>query len=388
MNARYQVVVVHKDMERLRAEVVESVAEAAAGVLHDPDLLTFPDRIADVDEYSPVAVIYLGSAAGATDSDVCGHIETAIRRQFPILPVVLGDLDDVANKLPAIISTLQAEDWTSNRSKVTGQLLAMLALTEKERKIFISYVRRESTELAEQLHDALNKAHFDVFLDRFAILPGQDFQQRIMRDLGDKAFVLLLESESINKSEGVENEVMYALTHDIEILSVAAPALTQSELIPSVDEALRIRLNHDDIGNGRLTDAKLRSVLTRIEQAHAGALRRRRDQTFGSITKQLKRCNYKWRQVGDWSLVAIGPQGHARVLMATPREASPADLRALHYTQRQVCSANGPYRDASATLVHRGADMADDDRELLEWIAEPRELGMATLDDFLGGGVA
>ena len=35
MNARYQVVVVHKDMERLRAEVVESVKEAATGVLHD-----------------------------------------------------------------------------------------------------------------------------------------------------------------------------------------------------------------------------------------------------------------------------------------------------------------------------------------------------------------
>ena len=135
MNARYQVVVVHKDMERLRTEVVESVTEAATSVLHDPDLLTFPGRVADVDEYSQVAVIYLGSAAGATDSDVCGHIETAVRHQIPILPVVLGD---VANKLPALISTLRAEDWTSNRSKATGQLLAMLAITEKERKIFMA----------------------------------------------------------------------------------------------------------------------------------------------------------------------------------------------------------------------------------------------------------
>ena len=385
MNARYQVVVVHKDMERLRDEVVEVVVEAAANVLHDPDLLTFPAHVADVDEYSQVAVIYLGSVAGATDSAVCGHIETAVRRQIPILPVVLGDVD---NKLPAIISTLRAEDWTrtSNRSKATGHLLAMLALTEKERKLFISYVQRESTELAVQLYDALNRAHFNVFLDRFAIFPGEDIEQRIKRDLGDKAFVLLLESASINKSKWVQREVMYALTHRIEILSVATPALSQSELIPSVDESLRIRLSHDDITSGRLTDAKLRSVLTRIEQAHAGALRRRREQTFGSITRQLERCNCEWRQVGDWSIVAIGPQGHARVLMATPREASPADLQALHYTQQQVCSANGPYRDASATLVHRGADMADDHRELLEWIAKPRELGMVTLVDFVGSG--
>lgn len=385
MNARYQVVIVHKDMERLQSEVVKSVVDAAAGVLHDPDLLTFPARVTDTDEYSQVAVIYLGSAAGATDSDVCGHIETAIRRQFPILPVVLGD---VSNKLPAIISKLHAEDWTSNQSKATGHLLAKLALTEKERKIFISYVRRESMELAEQLHDALNKAHFDVFLDRFAILPGQDFQQRIRRDLGDKAFVLLLESASITKSKWVQREVMYALTHQIEILSVAVPELSRSQLIPSVDESFRIRLDHDDIKNGRLTDAKLRSTLTRIERAHAGALRRRREQTLGSITKQLERCGCEWRQVGDWSVAAIGFQGQARVLMATPRGASPTDLRALHCTQQQVCSANGPYRDASATLVHRGSDMADDDRELLEWIAKPRELGMETLDDFVGDGAA
>lgn len=181
---------------------------------------------------------------------------------------------------------------------------------------------------------------------------------------------------------------MYALTNDIEILSVAAPALSQSELIPSVDDGFRIRLSHDDIAGGRLTNARLPSVLTRIEQAHAGALRRRRQQMFGSITRQLERCDYKWQQVGHWSVVAIGPQGQARILMATPREASPADLRALHCTQQQVCSANGPYRDASATLVHRGSDMAANNRELLEWIAEPRALGMATLDDFMDGGVA
>ena len=365
MNARYQVVVVHKDMERLRAEIVESVKEAATGVLHDPNLLTFPRRIADVDDRSHVAVIYLGNAAGATDSDVCGHIESAVRRQFPILPVVLGDVD---NKLPALISTLNAKDWISNRAEVTGQLLAMLALTERERKIFVSYVQKESTELAVQLHDALTKAHFDVFLDLFAILPGQDIRQRIERDLGDKAFVLLLESASISKSTWVQREVVYALTHGIEILSVAAPALSRSQQIPSVDEGFRIRLNHDDLANGRLTDARLHSVLTRIEQAHAGALRRRREQTFGSITRQMERSGCEWWQVGDWSIVAIGPKGLARVLMATPREASPADLRALHCTQQHVCSANGRFRDASATLVHRGANMADDDRALLEWI--------------------
>ena len=389
MNARYQVVVIHKDMDQLRTEVVASVAEAATDILHDPNLLTFPCRIEDVDEHSHVAVVYLGSMAGATDSDVCDHMETAVHHHFPILPVVRnGDPGDVVDKLPALISTLHAEDWTSNRSKVTDHLLTMLALVEKERKIFISYVQKESTELADQLYGALTQAHFDVFVDRFAIFPGQDFGQRIDRELSDKAFVLLLESASINKSKWVQHEVMYALTQRIEIRAITTPGLNQSQLIPSVDENFRTRLEGHDIANGKLTDARLRSVLMGIEQAHAGALRRRREQTLGSITKWLDRSGRKWRQVGDWSVVANGSQDQARVLMVTPREACPADLQALHYTQQQTRTANVRYQDASATLIHRGEAIADDDRVLLEWIAEPRELGMETLDNFVGGGMA
>ena len=389
MNARYQVVFIHKDMEPLRIEVEDSVAKAANDILHDPNLLTFPCRIEDVDERSHVAVVYLGSTTGAADSDVCGHIETAIRCNFPILPVVRNsDPGNVANKLPASISTLCAENWTSNRSKVTDQLLTMLALVEKERKIFISYVQKESTGLADQLYGVLNKAHFDVFVDRFAILPGQDIGQRIKRDLSDKAFVLLLESASINKSEWVEQEVMYAFTHSIEVLAITMPGVNQSQLIPSVDESLRIRPEPRHIANGRLTDAGLNSVLTRIEQAHASALRRRREQTLGSITEWLDRCGHKWRQVGDWSVVAIGTPWQARVLVITPREPCPADLQALHYTQQQTRRANVLCHDASATLVHRGVAMAADQRKLLEWIAKPRKLGMETLDDVVGGGVA
>lgn len=387
MNARYQVVVIHKDMERLRTDVVASVAKSAAAILHDPNLLTFPGRITDVDDRSQVAVVYLGNKAGATDNEVCDAVETAMRRQFPILPVVHScDPRDVGNMLPSVISTIHAEDWTSNRSKVMDQLLRLLELVEKERKVFVSYVQKESTELAFQLHDALNRARFDVFLDRFAIRPGQDIEQRIKRDLSDKAFVLLLETAGINRSKWVHREVMYALTHGIEILSITTPGLDPSQQIPSVDENLRIRLKRHDITSGRLTDARLHSVLSRIEQAHAGALRRRREQTLGSITKQLDHSGRVWCQVGDWSVLASGPQGHADVLMMTPREACPADLQALHYTQQQVRSANAQYRDASATLVHRGMAMAVDDKELLEWIAEPRGLGMVTLDDFVGGG--
>lgn len=386
MTALYQVVVIHKDMEESRSEVVSSVREAVTGILHNADLLTFPRHIEDVDDRSQVAVIYLGSRAGVTDRGIHGQIETAMRRQFPILPVVHGSgSGQVEAKLPLVISALHAEDWASEESKITRHLLTMLGLAERERRLFVSYVQRDSTEMALQITDSLNRSQFDVFLDRLSLLPGEDYASRIARDLNDKAFVLLLESANISQSKWVRREVMYALAHNIEVLSVTRPGLDQTQLMPSVDENLRVRLRCCDMANGRLTDAGLRSVLTRIEQAHAAALRRRREQTLGSITKRLEHHGYRWHQVGDWSVVAIGSQGRASVLMATPREACPADLRALHCTQQRTRSANNQYSDASATLVHRGIAMTGDDKALLEWIAEPRQLGMETLDDFVGG---
>ena len=389
MNARYQVVVIHKEMERLRTEVVGFVLKAATGILHDSTLLTFPRLIEDADGYSQVAVIYLGNKAGATDSGIHDQIETAMHRQFPILPIVRSDdPGELPTKLPPAISTLHAEDWIGERSKIVGHLLAMLGLAERDRKLFISYVQKESTEMALQITDSLNRARFDVFLDRLSLLPGEDFAARIARDLNDKAFVLLLESTNIGRSKWVRREVMYALAHGIEILSVTRPGLDQAQLIPSVDESLRFRLKPCHMANGRLTDAGLHSVLTRIEQTHAAALRRRREQTLGSITKHLEYRGREWRQVGDWSVATTGSDGQASVLMATPREARPADLQALHYTRQRARCANTRYRDASAVLVHRGTEMADDDKALLEWIAEPRQLGVETLEDFVGGSGA
>lgn len=301
MNARYQVVVIHKGMEELRSEIENSVREAATGILHDAALLAFPRHIEDADDRSPVAVIYLGSNAGAADSGVRNQIVAAMRRHFPILPVVRNDdPGEVPTKLPPVINALHAEDWLDEQPKVVGHLLTVLGLAERERRLFISYVRKDSTEMALQINDSLNRARFDVFLDRLSLRPGDDFKSRIARDLNDKAFVLLLESANVSQSKGLKCEVRHALTHRIEILSVARPGLAQAQLIRYVDENFRIRLNPCDMTNGKLTDARLRSIVTRIEQAHAAALRRRREQTLGSITRHLEHSGREWHQ--SWRL--------------------------------------------------------------------------------------
>ena len=70
-------------------------------------------------------------------------------------------------------------------------------ITTEITRIFISYRRLETLPVALQLFDRLTHEGFDVFLDRFSIPPGYDFQRRLNQELEDKSMVILLESGSL-----------------------------------------------------------------------------------------------------------------------------------------------------------------------------------------------
>ena len=128
---------------------------------------------------------------------------------------------------------------------------------------------------------------FDVFLDRFSVEPGVDFQRRLEEDLGDKAFMLLLESDGLEESKWVRHEVAYAHSRRIEILALTLPDCTHR--VPAIDNAFRHKLAQGDVtAAGALTLGALARKLDAIELAHARALRRRREQILGSVTQKLR----------------------------------------------------------------------------------------------------
>ena len=179
-------------------------------------------------------------------------------------------------------------------------LLRLLGLVEDERRLFLSYVRRDSADVAEQLHRELQQRQFDVFLDRFTVPPGADFQRRLTEDLADRAFLLLLESDGIRDSRWVQHEITYALTHQIGALAVTTPNLVKDREAP-IDEAFRFRLSADDLQDGKLSAAALRLLLDRIELSHASALRRRREQLLGSLIDHLEASGCSCDPLAEWS---------------------------------------------------------------------------------------
>ena len=380
MSPSYEVVLIHHDLEDFAFEVAEALRTAARDVLVRPELLDVKYDLSDVGPNSHVAVVYLGSTAGRSDRAVTSALENAVSRPFPVLPIV-RDREGGATreKLPNVIENVNAADWDNESATTLLTLLEMLGLVEQERKVFLSYRRSESTQMALQLHMELVRRRFDVVLDRFAIPPGEDFQKRLDEDLGDKAFVVLLESSDLRDSPWVEHEITYAHSHRIDVLAITLPEVAESRLVPVIDEAFRIRLRNDDLAeDGRLTADMLSLILERIELAHAKALRRRREQMLGSLRDQLYRSGCTCAPLKDWAILATGTRKTPSVFLVTPRRPQPEDLHEVHLVRCDVADRIGCNRLFGA-VVHEVEHLSSERRGVLTWIAESAHLEIKRL---------
>ena len=380
MPASYEVVLVHKDTEEFANEITTAVRTATQTVLLNPNLLSFRCEMSTISPDSHVVVVYVGSRAGCGDSAVTAALEEAVNRQFPVLPIVRQhEPGTVHEKIPTVIQNISAANWDDGSVAAVTELLGMLGLVEQERKVFLSYRRSESTQIASQLHTALVRSRFDVFLDRFALPPGADFQRRLDEELGDKAFVVLLESAHLHESPWVQHEITYAHSHRIDVLAITFPDVSSPQLVPAIDDAFRIRLTQADLtADGHLTAAKLGALLAEIEFTHAKALRRRRDQLLGSLRDKLRMDGCTVVPVTDWGILATASRREPAVFLVTPRRPQPEDFYALHIARRDK-TPHVRSNNLAGAIVHDVEHIADERRRVLAWIQECGHLSMKRL---------
>ena len=377
-NPTYLLSIVHSEREELAREIGDTVRDAAAGVVGSAGLVDVAERVPDVLPGTHVVVIYAGSRAGAQDRKVDAEIEKALRNGLAVLPVIRSsEPDPVRDMLPPRITHLNVVDWDRDRSLALATTMRFLGLVEDERRVFLSYVRRDSASVAEQLHRELQQRQFDVFLDRFTVPPGDDFQRRLTEDLADRAFLLLLESDGIRDSEWVQYEINYALTHRIGTLAVTMPNVTKDREAP-IDEAFRFRLSAGDLRGGELTSAALGVLLERIELSHASALRRRREQLLGSLIDHLEASGCSCDPLSEWAIVASATDRVPSAFQVAPRRPRVEDLRALERERDRVQGSAG-IGDFAASLVHDVEHMAQHHADLLQWVGAPRDLALGRI---------
>lgn len=379
MPALYRLAIIHSGRDALADEIGRAAREAVAAILKRHDLFEVTDTVPDTPSGSSLVVAFLASPTrgGNTADDA---MQKALEFGIPVLPVYRSsDAERVAAMLPRRITHLNAVDWDQNRPLALAALLRLLGLVEDERRVFLSYVRRDAAGIAEQLHRALQERQFDVFLDRFSVPPGDDFTRRLTEDLADKAFMLLLESNGVRESRWVQYEITYALSHRLAVLATTLPGVDEASFAP-VDEAFRYRLTSNDIEGQELTDVALDQLLEQIELTHARALQRRREQLLGSLIDHLEADGCSCNHLADWAIVATAENRTPSAFLVTPRSPRTADLRSLDAVRQHAREATG-IGGMDAALVHDVADISVRQTDLLDWVAESRDLAVGRIFD-------
>ncbi|WP_374368573.1 toll/interleukin-1 receptor domain-containing protein [Dongia sp.] len=162
-----------------------------------------------------VAVIFCHKAMAG---DSLAAIDTCRTAGIPMVPVVadLTTFTDVAPEAVKDFNGFELKDDSADAgfegdiSELAGFVLEMLGLQRTKRKIFISYARRDATNVALQLRQAFSARFYSVFLDTVAIRPGAMFQEELLQELADSDVVVLLNSPSIKNRPYVQKEIAFA----------------------------------------------------------------------------------------------------------------------------------------------------------------------------------
>lgn len=190
---------------------------------------------------------------------------------------------------PSPLNTPNAIFWDNNISEILPVVLGKVEVVDEDYKIFISYKRSDTNEFAEQLYDSLNHDGFEVFLDRFSINPGINFQERLYQELADKAVVVVLESINYLQSKWVQYEIAFAKKYKLGIIAIN---INNSPKTPSIDDEYRYTVTNTDFDkNNKLNDSILVNMVAEIKKAHAIALYRKKYSLTANIFKALIKQN-------------------------------------------------------------------------------------------------
>lgn len=173
----------------------------------DFDLCNSSDFQKRIDHKGIPVGLWFGSAAKPDRADTAA-LKSLLESGVPFLPVV-NDLSNYNNETPELLHRINGVPAGDDKH-IASLLLGLFHLTPLDRRVFISYSRKGSFAIAKQLFEALSLQGFNVFFDIASVRHGGDFQRILLDRLNDFDLVVLLDSEEIDYSHWVQEEIITA----------------------------------------------------------------------------------------------------------------------------------------------------------------------------------
>ncbi|WP_220377466.1 toll/interleukin-1 receptor domain-containing protein [Paraburkholderia sp. BL6669N2] len=221
-----------------------------------------------------------------TDSEEC--LRRLVNHNIPIVPVA-STSSAFTKEFPRVLAPLNGLTVDqSDAAALARALLECASLLPRQRRVFLSYRRTESTEAALQLYAALSARLYDVFLDTHGIYPGQHFQEVLWQRLYDSDVLLFLDTPGYFESRWTSAEFGKAQWRGIPVLRAAWPGV-------AMDVRAQLAVTHsldasDFVGaTGQLTKTAEQSICESVESLRTRSVTARYQQLVSTLAASVQR---------------------------------------------------------------------------------------------------
>lgn len=224
-----------------------------------------------------------GNAPGQTQNDAA--VAQLIKRRIPLVPVATCKTR-FAVEFPGKLGGLNGVDMKGGLGSLAMALLEGASLVPKQRRVFLSYRRVESTNAALQLYAALSARQYDVFLDTHDILPGEHFQEVLWQRLCDSDVIVYLDTKEYFDSRWTVQEFAKATLRGLCVLRVGWPGVESKAKQTACGE---VRLSQQSLNSiGQLQDAELTEVIDMVEMLRTKSVAQRYSRLIGKLRNSIE----------------------------------------------------------------------------------------------------
>jgi len=281
MKFRYQLILLGENNElfnKLKIELTNKFNELK--LIQDLLKIITKDNIQEYSGAEPAYVIYSGHK-----DNLDNETEEILKRQKLegniILPVFISNFSE---EIPDLLKNQNGLKYENNINRICNLVLEGFELLRKNRKIFISYKRSDSTNIAIQLYEELEANNFDVFLDTHSVDKGDDFQDELWHRMTDCDVILMLNTKDFLKSKWCNRELEKAHLKRIGIVHLLWP---DSDFENFAHLAYSMKLKSTDFVFGCRTLKKrvVKEVVNLVEGTRARNLASRQDALITEFTQ-------------------------------------------------------------------------------------------------------
>lgn len=238
----------------------------------------------------PAYVLYFGNLDGNYE-DV-GYLESLLKDGNTILPIFYKSF---SNEIPKLLKNQNGLIYDETKDiKIVNLILESFGRLRSTRKVFVSYKRDQSSSVAIQLYEALERNNFDVFLDTHSIIQGEPFQEELWHRMTDCDVIVLLNTSKFLESEWCEKEIAEAGAKKIGVIQLIWPDHKLERMaeicfprqLYSHDFKNHIYENQD---TSKLVDKTINEIVQQVESVRARNLASRQDELITNFLNTARK---------------------------------------------------------------------------------------------------